>query len=406
MTSEDQLLPANFKFSGFLTPNYTQIPDQLFDELLPILSGNEIKILMYICRRTFGFKKDIDNISLAQMVSGITAKDGTKLDGGTGLSKASVARALKELEDKNIILRVRRSDPQRGDLPTTYQLNVIDPRKLLSRSEEGSHNSDTPRVSHRDTPLSQVDTPRVSHRDTQETVIQETESTTTYPKNDNEPQQGPSRSNAVVAALVSFGISQNVSESLAQRFSADYIGKKIEFLAFLHNHEPHRVKKPAAWLRSAIEDDYTAPDGFKTTAERERQANEEKERKQAAVEVQKAHSEQAEQRWKEQEAARSVRLHKLHQQYQTTLTDFAFWNKAKTSLSAYGVSDVLIAYMQILKLEANQVVIHVRNHFMRQQLEKPKIKQQIEAALHEVTDQPIELVFVVGDQAEEGSHEQ
>ena len=139
MTRDDQQTPVGYKFSGFLTPNYTQIPDQVFDELLPILSGNEIKILMYICRRTFGFKKGTDNISLAQMVSGITAKDGTKLDGGTGLSKASVARALKDLEDKDIIVRVRRSDPQRGDLPTTYQLNVIDPRKLLSRGKEGSH---------------------------------------------------------------------------------------------------------------------------------------------------------------------------------------------------------------------------------------------------------------------------
>jgi hypothetical protein len=62
MTRDDQLAPAGYKFSGFLTPNYTQIPDQVFDELLPILSGNEIKILMYICRRTFGFKKGTDNI--------------------------------------------------------------------------------------------------------------------------------------------------------------------------------------------------------------------------------------------------------------------------------------------------------------------------------------------------------
>jgi len=406
MTTDDQLLPANFKFSGFLTPNYTQIPDQLFDELLPILSGNEIKILMYICRRTFGFKKDIDNISLAQMVSGITAKDGTKLDGGTGLSKASVARALKELEDKNIILRVRRSDPQKGDLPTTYQLNVIDPRKLLSRGEGGSNNFEPPRVSHRDTPLSPVETPRVSHRDTQETVIQETENTTTYPPNGNERQHGASEFNAVVAGLVSFGISQNVSESLANRFSPVYIDEKIAFLEFLLKQEPDRVKKPAAWLRSAIEDDYTAPDGFKTAAELERQANEEKERKKATVEAQKTHSERADEQWKAQEADRLARLHKLHHHYHTTEADFAFWDKAQTAMSAHGVSDILIAYMQILKFEANQVVIHVRNHFMRQQLEKSKIKQQIEAALHEVTNQSIKLVFVVGDQTEEASHEQ
>ncbi|MEZ4621188.1 MAG: replication protein [Caldilineaceae bacterium] len=113
MSSSIQKPLATFVFTGFISPNYTQVPDQFFDELLPILSGNETKVLLYIFRRTFGFKKGSDNISLSQMVSGITSKDGTQLDNGTGLSKASIARALKDLEEKNVIIRVRRSDPQK-----------------------------------------------------------------------------------------------------------------------------------------------------------------------------------------------------------------------------------------------------------------------------------------------------
>ena len=53
-----------FHFQGFRSPRYTQVPDEVFDELMPRLSGAELKVLLYIIRRTFGFKKERDNISL------------------------------------------------------------------------------------------------------------------------------------------------------------------------------------------------------------------------------------------------------------------------------------------------------------------------------------------------------
>ena len=397
MTRDDQQTPAGYKFSGFLTPNYTQIPDQVFDELLPILSGNEIKILMYICRRTFGFKKGTDNISLAQMVSGITAKDGTKLDGGTGLSKASVARALKDLEDKDIILRVRRSDPQRGDLPTTYQLNVIDPRKLLSRGEEGSNNSDIPRVSHRDTPLSPIDTPRVSHRDTQETVIQQTV--------EQETENTTTKANSVVVALTEWGISQNVSELLAKAFPPEQIREKIDFLKYLIEHEPKAIKKPAAWLRKAIEEDYGAPDGYKTAehnANYHRQANIENKRKTAVLEAQKAQSERSTQLQKEREATFSERLRRLFSRYQTSAADLSFWEQAKPELASQGVSEAILTSTQLLKLEKDKAILHIINHFMAQQVAHLRVKEPLTTVLSKLAGRPLQMEIVVEDEEREG----
>jgi hypothetical protein len=75
------------KFKGFFVPNSTQVPDTLFDELMPDLSGAELKCLLYIIRRTFGFKKQTDTISINQMLGGITKLNGEELDRGTGLSK-------------------------------------------------------------------------------------------------------------------------------------------------------------------------------------------------------------------------------------------------------------------------------------------------------------------------------
>jgi phage replication O-like protein O len=114
------------KFQGFRSPKYTQIPDELLDELMPVLSGAELKVLLYICRRTFGFKKESDTISLSQIGSGITTKDGKVLDGGTGLSKDSVSRAVKSLEELGVIVRNRSRSKERGDEPTSYCLNMLD----------------------------------------------------------------------------------------------------------------------------------------------------------------------------------------------------------------------------------------------------------------------------------------
>jgi len=121
------------KFPGFRSPKYTQVPDELFDELLSQLNESELKVLLYIIRRTFGFKKDSDNISIAQICKGIKTRDGKILDKGTGLGKSSVARAIKGLEGKNIIIARRRKNQKRGFLPTTYSLNII--KLPLSQNE-------------------------------------------------------------------------------------------------------------------------------------------------------------------------------------------------------------------------------------------------------------------------------
>lgn len=100
----------DFTFSGFNAPQYTQIPDIVFDELMHILSGAEFKILMYILRRTFGFKKNHDSISYDQIINGIVKRDGERLDYGAGVkSRASVSKSLKRLEELNIIVIQRAS---------------------------------------------------------------------------------------------------------------------------------------------------------------------------------------------------------------------------------------------------------------------------------------------------------
>jgi phage replication O-like protein O len=188
-------------FHGFQFPTTTPVPDEVFDVLLPKLSGAELKVLLYICRRTFGFKKQWDSISLNQIASGITTKDGRVLDRGTGLSKRHVQRALKHLEEKQIITVQRRRDETGLNEINTYSLHFqrdgaagIPPRKAtaetravetpLSGVETGqspgvgtpqSRGVGTAGANGRDTTGPRVETCMPTTRNSkQETVIQET----------------------------------------------------------------------------------------------------------------------------------------------------------------------------------------------------------------------------------------
>jgi len=111
-------------FPGFRAPSYTMVPDELFDDLMADLSGAALKVLLYIVRRTFGFKKQSDDISLAQICHGIITKEGRVLDHGTGLSKSTVQLALKELLAKNVLFATARVSVHRGHEATTYRLNI------------------------------------------------------------------------------------------------------------------------------------------------------------------------------------------------------------------------------------------------------------------------------------------
>jgi phage replication O-like protein O len=99
-------------FEGFYTPRFTQVPNTLFDELLPELGLGELKVLLYIMRRTFGFHKDADRISLHQ------------IEAGTGLSRKSISAAVSSLEEKGMVLVARSQGEDGAHGVNTYSLRL------------------------------------------------------------------------------------------------------------------------------------------------------------------------------------------------------------------------------------------------------------------------------------------
>ena len=180
----------SFQFEGFSTPNGTFVPDEVFDVLAPELSEAELRVLLYIIRRTFGFKKNTDDISLKQMTSGIITREGRVLDRGTGLSKAGNARGIRGLTEKGIIVTTRNRSVQSGDQATTYTLRF----KEVAGASGGRGEKHTPNTSSTDLDqehIASASSNRVSTKetggclpkrqggvyqvDTQETVLQQTD---------------------------------------------------------------------------------------------------------------------------------------------------------------------------------------------------------------------------------------
>jgi len=73
-------------------PNHTQIPNIIIDEHMSELSHAQFKVLMAICRKTIGWHKRKDYISISQIVE------------LTGVSNKTVVGAIKQLERKGFIL--------------------------------------------------------------------------------------------------------------------------------------------------------------------------------------------------------------------------------------------------------------------------------------------------------------
>lgn len=100
---------ANSSCAGPVLDNFTRVPNGLFDCWLSDLSGAELKVLLYLCRRIYGFHKNGDRVGIPQIRHGITAKDGTVLDRGTGLHTDTIIAALDSLKLKGLVAFERRN---------------------------------------------------------------------------------------------------------------------------------------------------------------------------------------------------------------------------------------------------------------------------------------------------------
>ena len=123
-------------------PNFFQCPNIIIDEYLKELSGSELKCFLFIVRKTKGWHKDVDAISISQFVE------------STGLSNRAVIDACNSLVERGFIFQ---DIGQRGVKLFTLDCNKFTCEKSSHvkkahstseessqvTSEESSHTKDT-----------------------------------------------------------------------------------------------------------------------------------------------------------------------------------------------------------------------------------------------------------------------
>jgi phage replication O-like protein O len=133
--------------SKITPPNYTQTPNVFFDEIMRELQYAELKIMLAIMRKTFGWQKKKDKISYSQIQE------------MTGLSRQGIADGLKLLIEKQYIVCTKKGQT------CEYQVKILD----QSSSETGQATRLVPVKL-----LDQLEQKPVKQLDTQKKVIKET----------------------------------------------------------------------------------------------------------------------------------------------------------------------------------------------------------------------------------------
>jgi hypothetical protein len=270
-------MPSDYRFDGFSSPNYTQIPDEFFDVLAPRLTEPELRVLLYVMRRIIGFKKSADDISLKQIVEGITTRDGRVLDLGAGVSKPTAIKGLRGLVEKGIILAHRNRSSERGDEATTYTLRFKG-QPPVSTPLTGGVNDVDPRGVNAVNPtrVNDINTPRVNGVYPQETVEQETEEQeTVIPSKDStatpDLDEAIDRVSRELGDLAHGKSNRTRAANLMVQYSVDEftIARLVQAVLTETLRHGSQLQRPMAWFFGTLEDRLkTAPGAKRSLAGR------------------------------------------------------------------------------------------------------------------------------------------
>lgn len=93
-------------------PNTSSIPNILFDYWMNRLSPAQFKVLMCVARKTYGWHKHNDLISIKQ------------IETMTGLHRSGIIKNIDSLIEIGLINKIKSKTPDGDDAPNRYEINV------------------------------------------------------------------------------------------------------------------------------------------------------------------------------------------------------------------------------------------------------------------------------------------
>jgi hypothetical protein len=138
-----------------LIPNSFQVPNLIVDRLLPHLSGPQAKLLLVVCRQTFGWGKLADHISLSQF-----QRRG-------GVSRSSAVAILERFVSLGLLLKTAENSKEGYLWSLNLDANaaaIVDaikaekkPRRLSGCAAQSAANRSNARTSPPNGPVHQID---------------------------------------------------------------------------------------------------------------------------------------------------------------------------------------------------------------------------------------------------------
>lgn len=219
-----------------MNKNFTRIPNDILDGLCRLqLSGSEMRIILYIIRRTYGFNRDFAEIPLSEIASVI------------GMSVQNISRTLKKMADMNLIER----HAARGVHPQTISLG----ERLNSYQEQQL--SETTTVAENDNPVViRNDTPPLAENDNP-TVIENDNHTYKEKKKDNKERERKPRGTYgnVILSDEQFG---SLVSDYGKSNTEDYIRKVDSYM----QSTGRSFRDHEATVRKWLDDDGVKKDSF------------------------------------------------------------------------------------------------------------------------------------------------
>jgi hypothetical protein len=207
-------------------------------------------------------------------------------------------------------------------------------------------------------------------------------------KKENNSSGEPDPKEAVLSTLAEWGISERAAQRIANRYSEERITEKIEFLEFLQATNQSAVKRPSGWLRKAIEENYAAPDGFRSRAEREaEQQAKEEERARLRERAFSLEERGPRQSWSDQ-VVESLGVDRSLQALTEDLKHVLELEMTKATF------DTHVARVLVTGMIGSQVTIAVPNRMTLEWLDG-RLKPQFERALTKVVGEPVTINFLV-----------
>lgn len=357
-------IPPPFQGFGLPEQNWFKMPNEWTDITAEITSLAELKVVEYVLKHTWGYQEYgiAKRITTEEFMYGRKRKDGERIDRGTGLSNRSVIDGLRRAVEHGYLTE-EVDDQDRARIKKYYAL------RMSSAIEQSapSLDDDQTGVKILHTGVKNLPTGVNDVHSSCEETTQRTEQDTLERKNNSSDE-----TKTVVVALREKGIGEQVISRLVSHYNQARIFEKIDYLAYLLETAPNKVKRPAGWLRRAIEEDYGPPDGYKSKAEREATAAA---KKQCLAVQQKLVEErnQSQLVLTQQKASdRFKRLETLRKEYGTSEQGVGLWQQVLSSLKPEMTEVTFNTYLArcaLIALADGQVILGVPNRFTKEWIE-------------------------------------